>query len=190
MDAAIETGTRARTRRAILDAALSVLADNPTASLADIASAAGVGRTTIHRYFRERSDLLTALGAHLLEQVTMATERARLHEGTAVEALDRLCQELFELGDGFRFSYEHPQLATWADWDEESEADRALVRLIERGHADGTIDPRQPAQWVTATLWAMLYAAWTHSRDSCVPRHTALQLCLRSFRKSIAPGDP
>ena len=37
----IEGGPRTRTRRAILDAAMVVLAGNPTASLGDIAVAAG-----------------------------------------------------------------------------------------------------------------------------------------------------
>ncbi|MDQ3577436.1 MAG: TetR/AcrR family transcriptional regulator, partial [Actinomycetota bacterium] len=44
-------GARARTRRAILDAAISVLSRNPAASLAEVAEAAQVGRTTVHRYF-------------------------------------------------------------------------------------------------------------------------------------------
>ena len=50
-----EGGPRTRTRRAILEAAMVVLAENGTASLADIASAAEVGRSTLHRYFPERS---------------------------------------------------------------------------------------------------------------------------------------
>ncbi|MEU1179064.1 helix-turn-helix domain-containing protein [Streptomyces sp. NPDC005820] len=50
------------TRRAILDAAITLLATDPTASLSEVAAAAGVGRTTVHRYFPERSDLLAAIG--------------------------------------------------------------------------------------------------------------------------------
>ncbi|WP_159149695.1 TetR family transcriptional regulator, partial [Dietzia lutea] len=49
-----ETGARARTRSAILDAAVEVLAEDRQASMADIATAAQVGRTTVHRYFPER----------------------------------------------------------------------------------------------------------------------------------------
>ena len=45
---------------------------NATASLGDIATAAEVGRTTLHRYFTERSDLLSALTRHALEQVVAA----------------------------------------------------------------------------------------------------------------------
>ncbi|WP_188192981.1 TetR/AcrR family transcriptional regulator [Nonomuraea sp. SYSU D8015] len=187
MDTAAPTGTRARTRRAILDAAVSVLAKNPAASLADIAAAAGVGRTTIHRYFPERSDLLAAIGAHLLELIDVATTRARLDDGTAAEALERVCQEYFELGEALQFAFENPQTQS-VDWETETDADRALARLVERGHAEGTIDPDLPPAWVAEALWALLYTAWQHTRHNDVPKHASLTLCLRTLRKVIAPG--
>ncbi|MFC7326873.1 TetR/AcrR family transcriptional regulator [Marinactinospora rubrisoli] len=189
MNTAAPTGTRARTRRAILDAAVSVLARNIAASLADIAAAAGVGRTTIHRYFPERSDLLAALGTHVMEQVRQATERARLDDGTAAEALERLCQEYFEIGDGLLLTFDNPDVANWADWEDDPETDQSMTRLVERGHADGTIDPHMPAQWVMGLLWALLYAAWHHVREDGATRHGAVDLCLRTLRRSIRPGD-
>ena len=56
-----ESGARHRTRRAIVEAAIGVISDNPTAPLSEIAEAAGVGRSTLHRYFPERTDLLRAV---------------------------------------------------------------------------------------------------------------------------------
>lgn len=58
-----QSATRERTRKAILDAAVSVFASKPAATLSEIASAAKVGRTTLHRYFPERSDLVDAVAA-------------------------------------------------------------------------------------------------------------------------------
>jgi AcrR family transcriptional regulator len=188
MDTVAPTGARARTRRAILDAAVSVLAQNAAASLADIATAAGVGRTTIHRYFPERSDLLAAIGAHLLERIDVATRRARLDEGPADEALARVCQEYFELGEVLQFAFESPQLAQSVDWETETDADRALARLVERGHAEGTIDPALPPAWTAEILWALLYTAWQHSHRNDVPKHTSLTVCLHTLRKVIATG--
>ncbi len=63
--ASSHSGPRERTRKAILDAAMTVLADNPSASLTDIAAAADVGRSTVHRYYPERTDLLRALARHV-----------------------------------------------------------------------------------------------------------------------------
>ncbi|MBA9001698.1 TetR/AcrR family transcriptional regulator [Thermomonospora cellulosilytica] len=181
-----ETGPRARTRRAILDAAVSLLSKNPAASLGDVAAAAGVGRTTVHRYFPERSDLLTAISADLLAKIAMATDRARVHRGTALEALERLCQEYFELGDGLLLVFEDPEIMNWEGWQEETDADRALLGLVERGHAEGSIDPAMDPHWVQQVMWSLLYAAWQHSRDDCVPRHAALAACLRTLKKALA----
>jgi serine phosphatase RsbU (regulator of sigma subunit) len=50
-----------RNRERILDAAQRVLRQSPSASLTDIAAAAGVARSTLHRRFRNRDELLAAL---------------------------------------------------------------------------------------------------------------------------------
>jgi AcrR family transcriptional regulator len=184
--AAPESGTRARTRRAILDAAVRVLSQHSNASLAEVAAAAGVGRTTMHRYFPERADLLTGITNDLLEKVAAATERARPDAGSAIAALERLCQAFFDLGDGLMLTVNEPHLFTDPAWTEESETDRTLQRIVERGQAEGTIDPDLTPAWVQAVLWSLLYAAWMHAHDSDVPEHDALALCLRTLRKAVA----
>jgi AcrR family transcriptional regulator len=182
-----ESGTRARTRRAILDAAVRVLSQQSAASLAEVATAAGVGRTTMHRYFPERADLLTGITNDLLERIEAATERARPDTGPAVAALERLCQAYFALGDGLLLTMNEPHLFTDPVWQAEVEPDRALLQLVERGHAEGTIDRNLTAAWVESVLWSLLCAAWMHARDSDVPEHDALALCLRTLRKAVAP---
>ncbi len=185
--AAAETGTRARTRRAILDAAVALLSTDQTASLGDVAAAAGVGRTTVHRYFPERSDLLAAIGADILDKVAAATERARLDDGPASTALERLCQEFFELGDRLTLMFDVPQFMNWDGWEEETAADAALLRLVDRGRAEGSLDPEMSAEWVQNVLWSLLYSAWEHARSHGAPKHAALTLCLRTLRKAVAP---
>src|ERR1051325_1928203 len=93
------SGPRARTRQAILEAAVTVLSRRPTATLSDVADAAQVGRTTVHRYFPDRASLEDALSLHLLAQIRGAAGRARLDEGTGREAVLRVGRELFDLGD-------------------------------------------------------------------------------------------
>jgi AcrR family transcriptional regulator len=182
-----ETGVRARTRRAILDAAIETLTRQPNASLGDIAATANVGRTTVHRYFPERSALIDAISADALEKVTLATARARVEEGPAPAALARLCQEYFEFSDLFMLLFTMPDLLTREEWQKESDDDRMLLRLVERGHAEGTIDPGMPADWVQQLVWSLLYTAWEQTRDSTMPKHDALTLCLRTLAKAIAP---
>ena len=103
-----EGGPRSRTRRAILDAAMSVLAENPTASLGDIAAAAEVGRSTLHRYFAERSDLLRALALHVHALSNAAIEHAEPDCGPPVEALRRVVECQLDLGPIVPFVYNDP----------------------------------------------------------------------------------
>src|SRR5699024_582647 len=93
----IETRTRARTRRTILQAAVDAFATDKQASMSEVAQHAGVARTSLQRDAPERGDLVDALGHYVEELVTEATERARIAEGFAIEALERLAVDLFEV---------------------------------------------------------------------------------------------
>ncbi len=181
-----ETGVRARTRRAILDAAIETLSQHPNASLGDIAAAANVGRTTVHRYFPERSDLISAIGRDALEKVSIATRAARVDDGDAPAALARLCQEYYEFGDVFLLLFTMPDLLSEAEWQEESEDDRALLDLVARGHREGTIDPQLPPEWVQQLVWSFLYTAWEQAKAGTMSKHEALSLCLLTLAKAIA----
>src|SRR5882757_6373178 len=116
-------GARSRTRRAILDAAMSVLAEQPTASLGDIAAAAEVGRSTLHRYFAERSDLLRALALHVHALSNAAIERAEPDCGPPVEALRRVVECQLDLGPIVSFVFYNPNLA----------ADKELGAVLDTG---------------------------------------------------------
>lgn len=175
---------RARTRRAIVDAAISVLGRDPVASMADIAEAAGTVRSTVHRHFPERADLLAALRAHAEEQLAQAAGRTRPEKGPAAEALLRLCEEYFALGDLVMLAYAG---VTQADeLDSMGEMDQTVLHLVERGHVDGSIDPSLPPVWVQQTLWSTLYAAWLIARAGKATRHEALTLCLRTFARMLS----
>ncbi len=179
-----ESRTRTRTRRAILDAAVHVLARDASASLSEVASEAGVGRTTVHRYFPERADLLAALIVHANERVGEATHRAELHHGSAIDALGRLCREYFELGDVLTVMFTGA-IGRMED-EPEQPHDRALIALIHRGRDEGTLDPALSEAWTLSMLWTMLYTAWSLMREQSMPRHEALDHALRCLHKAVA----
>jgi AcrR family transcriptional regulator len=183
-----ETAARARTRRAIVIAALEVLAENGGASLGEVAAAARVSRTTVHRYFAERSDLLAAVADEVMEQVTDATVRARLDHGPAPEALARLCREYFELGVVLTVLFNGVVEISDEDWERcDIAADRELAAAVARGHAEGSIDRELTPEWIEQLVWALLYTAWNYGRARDVPRQEGLELGLRSLHKALAP---
>ncbi|GAA4482419.1 TetR/AcrR family transcriptional regulator [Rhodococcus olei] len=156
-----ESGTKARTRRAILDAAVDVLSKNPSAPLSEIAAAAEVGRSTLHRYYPERGDLVTALGEHALDKLDAALVRARPSEGPADLALRRMSHECFEIGPTLALVYGDPQvLSKEAFWVRLDKTDKPLVDLLERGMAEGTFASTLKVRWLRRMLWWCLLTGW------------------------------
>jgi AcrR family transcriptional regulator len=87
---------------AILDAAALVLSDKgDTASMEDVAAAAGVGRATIYRYFPSRDDLLSALTEAAIEDAHRRITEADLDRATVPEALARIVRALVACGTRF-----------------------------------------------------------------------------------------
>ncbi|KOX15203.1 TetR/AcrR family transcriptional regulator [Nocardiopsis sp. NRRL B-16309] len=181
-----ETRTRARTRRAILEAAVRVFGDNPKAPLSEVAETAGVARSTLQRYFPERADLTCALGDYADELIREATERARTTEGTALEAFSRLAAEYFALQRVVMLAFGNEDHTEPPSEEECGPADLAVFDLVERGHEEGTIDPRITPLWAQQLLWAGLYAGWSYVAVARVPAYEALNMCLLSLVKAVS----
>ncbi|WP_434741496.1 TetR/AcrR family transcriptional regulator [Micromonospora sp. SH-82] len=186
MDDSSESGSRTRTRRAIVAAAIEVLGRNSAAPLGEIATAAQVGRTTLHRYFPERSDLLAAVVTEGLARLSRAGERARLDRGTGAEAFLRLCTEYFELGDLLSLIFTEAEFTEDPAWSDD-ELDREFFAMVARGHADGTLDPALPVEWLQSLLWSQLYAAWSYLNEHDATRHEVLVLLTNTLTKAVAP---
>ena len=181
------TPVRSRTRKAILEAAVAMLATNPQASHTEIAAAAAVGRTTLHRYFPERTDLVAGIVEVCVEQLNQAAGRARLAEGTGISALHRLCHEYFALGDLLSVVFSEPQLSDESSWQEDAGVGCSLADTVRRGHSDGTIDSEMAPDWVEGVLWALLYNGWSQQAKAGTPKLTVLRMILRSLDGAVGP---
>ncbi len=162
------------TRAAVLSAAAAVLAVDSGASLAEIAAAAGVGRTTVHRAFPTRADLLTALALDAVGHLRGAIEAARLDDGPATEVLARVAEVVLPLADQLRFLDAGPEV-----WDLPELRDAwwsvasALDALVERGQREGDLRADIPAEVVVEAFTGMLWGTWQGIRDGRVARATA-----------------
>lgn len=172
-----------RTRNAILVAAVSVFMSDRSTSLAEVAERAGVARSTLHRYFPERADLIDALRMYAKEQVATVVDQARIDEGPAGEALLRLCLGYLDVWDTVMWDYMEAEAAGKHP---DNAEDEVLTSLIERGYADGSIDPAIPNAWIQHALYAMVYTAWDYTRSGHT-RHEAMKLCETAMRKIITP---
>ncbi|TJZ80330.1 TetR/AcrR family transcriptional regulator [Rhodococcus oryzae] len=171
-----ESGTKARTRRAILDAAVDVLGKNSAAPLSEIAAEAEVGRSTLHRYYPERIDLVRALGEDALDKLRVALERSRPTEGPADAALRRMSHECFDLGPLLSLIFGDPQaLSNAAFWEGLGAVDAPLLALIERGQADGTFSSELKVRWIRRMLWWCLLTGWESFNKEGYSRTDAIE---------------
>lgn len=177
--AATHSGPRERTRKAILDAAMTVLADQPTASLSDIAAAADVGRSTVHRYYPERTDLLRALARHVHGLSNAAIDRADPTHGPADAALRRVVECQLDLGPIVIFVYSEPtiladpELAAYLDT-----GDEAIVEVLNRASVDR---PEYPPGWARRVFWALLDAGYEAAKQDGTPRHQIVDAIMTSL---------
>src|SRR4051794_20486317 len=93
----------------LLDAAVKVLVLDPSASLAEIAAAAGIGRTTLHKHYATRDDLLRAVGHRaidLCEQAAESAERSDADDG----GLRALAEAMVPIGSHPAVLWRNPRL--------------------------------------------------------------------------------
>jgi AcrR family transcriptional regulator len=160
----------------LLNAAGELLAQNPAASLAEIADYAKIGKATLHRYFAGRDDLMLALGQRAFELLHDANIRSDLEHGSATEALMRLLEAVVPLGDKLYFLLREAQ-----DMPPELvEADRAtrepVLALLRRGQASGEFRSDLSAEWIAHQLDYMLFATWQAVHDGALARKDAARL--------------
>ncbi len=179
-----ETGARARTRNAILDAAVDVLGADHQASLADVAAAAQVGRTTVHRYFPERADLIHAIVHDVVERSRQAIQRAEPHSGPVHDALRRVVEEHVDLGSILMYLFHEPLIVTEPSL---LSALQTMEQAIEQvlGRPDAGLNPDFPLAWVRRTFWGLLYAGWETAQAGEMPRHQIVDSIITTLRHGV-----
>jgi AcrR family transcriptional regulator len=148
-----------RSVRAILEAAERVLADDPGASMEQIAEAAGLTRITVHRRFASRQALMEALAVSAKQQLVDAIEEARPDAAPALVALYRVTANALRVKNAWRFTLGNPvadtsaAAAIWAD------INARTLELLSRAQREGLLDPDADLEWTRQVYYALLSEA-------------------------------
>jgi AcrR family transcriptional regulator len=178
--------TRSRTRQAILSAAASVLARNRAATLPEVAEAAGVGRTTLHRYFPDRDALIHAAVVDSVAVLENAVTEARIAEGPPLEALRRLVTAYLHVGERMVFLFNDPHVMREYGVDQTAEpGPDPVLDLIVRGQAEGVFDPEVSPRWIQHTLWALVYTGIEETGNGNLSRHGAATTVTRTLERGV-----
>lgn len=165
---------RPTTYDAILEAGFHVLGANPGASMSDVADAAGVGRATLHRHFRTREDLLSALAIAAMKELSEAADAATADAQSYTEALRLGLEAVIPLANRQVF-LTHEAAARDPAVAEAYEKDRAEVfDAFERAKAEGSFANDIPTEWLFQSYDALTYAAWEMvSAGDATPKQAA-----------------
>lgn len=145
-----------RNRVSLLDVAAEVLVTNPSASLAQVAEAAGIGRTTLHSQYATRDDLIRAVGLRALDLWEKAV--ADIGGTGPHERLRALAASMIPIGPQLAFLWRTPAF----DHDEQiMDRQRAVevrvLALLESARDGGLLAADAPGWWLLATFHALVY---------------------------------
>ncbi|TDD59371.1 TetR/AcrR family transcriptional regulator [Kribbella antibiotica] len=179
----------------ILEIAAEVLTANPAASLADVAAAAGVSRTTLHNRFPTREALLLALAHDSLDRCAAAATEAGVDAATAdtpaaeLEAiLTRVTDAFIPLGPRIDFLLQQPTLnADQSLRDRIEQLDAPLERFIVHTQQAGLMARDLAPWWIVSTLYSLTYSAWEGIAAGKLAPRDATPLTLRTFRRGVSP---
>ncbi|MEV8568798.1 helix-turn-helix domain-containing protein [Streptomyces sp. NPDC051322] len=149
-------------RDQVLRTAAALLTRRATATMDEVARAAGIGRATLHRHFAGRDALVRALEELGITEFEAALDAARTDEGPAVAALRRFIAEVEPAAGLLAFLVTENQLF---EGDEVNEGwarlDARVSALFRRGQQEGGIRIDLTPAWLTEALYGLIGScAW------------------------------
>jgi AcrR family transcriptional regulator len=150
---------RRATRASLLDVAAEVLVGDPAASLAEVATAAGIGRTTLHKHYATREDLLRAVGHRVIdlwEQAADGVDGSDDPDG----GLGALAAAMIPIGPQLAFLWRTPIF----DHDSELEkrwigVEQRVKAVLRRARELGVVSAGVPDWWLLQMFYSVTYVA-------------------------------
>lgn len=155
---AVGTAPRRAARPSLLDVAAEVLVADPAASLAEVAAAAGIGRTTLHKHYATRDDLLCAVGYRAIDLWEQAISGVT---GTDPDGgLRALTAAMIPIGPQLAFLWRTPAFDHVQELSERWKAVEARgLAVLKRAQDRGILRAGVPDWWLLQTFYSIIYVA-------------------------------
>ncbi|MFJ4539808.1 TetR/AcrR family transcriptional regulator [Streptomyces tibetensis] len=133
-----------------------MLASDPGASIANIATEAGVDRRTVYRRFASRDDLLDAIYASRLAAIEHAIADARLREAPVAVALHRYVENIIAVNRTWPVDLAR-MLADDSVRARRDACVREVDAFLERATDEGLLRSGLPEGWASALLPQLMH---------------------------------
>lgn len=171
----------------LYDAVAQAIARQPGSSMQEIASAAGVSRTTLHRAFGDRETLVERITARALEECERIFDEAGIDDAPVLDALERLLDATLAFARAYVLLFVEPHVYRVPRLVEQIQAqDERLGRYFERGQAAGVFRPDLPPRWLAYSVGGQFEAMWWATADGHVGQRDARRLLRATVLGGIA----
>ncbi len=153
----------------------------------EIAAAAGVGRTTLHRYFADRERLIYESTLDAIRVLHDVVTEAATDQGSAIDAMRRVITGLVSVGDLIVFLFGDPAVLRNISPADRPKDDQ-IIDLIERGQKEDAFDVELSARWIEHALFALTLQGCEDASRGDLPRHAVAPTIIRTFEWGIRPG--
>lgn len=168
------TATKPRNHESLLLSLVNALADQPRASMGQLAAMVGLSRATLCRYFPSRDAMMLAMFVAGIASAQQALVQARPNESPAEHAIKRLIEELLPIAE--LYAYVDRQMQTDESMDARVQPLRAsLIALFQQWQGSGELRVDLPAAWLVESMSALLRSAATMIRSGRLARRDAVQ---------------
>ncbi|MBT2444858.1 TetR/AcrR family transcriptional regulator [Streptomyces sp. ISL-36] len=177
-------------RTQVLRTAAALLSRKSTATMDEVARAAGIGRATLHRHFAGRDALVRALEEMGIQEFEAALDAAGLDAGPADDALRRLVAEAEPNAQLLAFLVGENQLFEGDQVNEGwARLDARVSALFRRGQEEGTFRIDLSPAWLTEALYGLIgTCAWSVMDGRVAAKdfqHMITELLLGGARRSV-----
>lgn len=170
----------------ILDAATNLLIDKPSASMNEIAEAAGIGIATLHRYVESREQLMVHLGFRAIEVVSETMHGVPFNEEHSEAYIPELIEALIPLGDKIYF-LAHDASVNYNP--EIEDADQKLrepvMHVIDLLQKKGHLRPDMDREWIMNVLYSLLFLTWQQVKGGYIAKKSAAALVVDTLYNGV-----
>ncbi len=183
------------TERKIIDAAIVTFNDDLSASLETVAERAGVTRRTLHRYFKDRTQLLEACTSEMQASCRAAMTAAYGSSSDPLRQLELMLYAGIDCGYKYAFLKKLYQRTRYQDageatagvaYDTIMDKWRALVVSLQKQEI---ISPQLTTPWVFALFDGMINSTIDALRSGDIARNDIKKFAWFSFSRSIGIGS-
>ncbi|WP_329226829.1 TetR/AcrR family transcriptional regulator [Streptomyces sp. NBC_00111] len=177
-------------REQVLRSAAALLTRKSTATMDEVARAAGIGRATLHRHFAGRDALVGALEDLGIREFEAALDAATLDEGSAEDGLRRLIAAVEPSAGLLSFLVTENQLFEGDDVNEGwSRLDARVSAFFRRGQERGEFRIDLTPAWLTEALYGLIGScAWSVQTGRVAAQdfpYMIVELLLGGARRSV-----